>query len=74
MKIKKRILISILLILIILSTNIAVTLAATKSELQNKQNNINQQIKDTENEISAVKEEMSDTMKQIQDLIIHNLE
>ena len=68
MKIKKRILISILLILIILSTNIAVTLAATKSELQNKQNNINQQIKDTENEISAVKEEMSDTMKQIQDL------
>ena len=34
MKIKKRILISILLILIILSTNIAVTLAATKSELQ----------------------------------------
>ena len=35
MKIKKRILISILLILIILSTNIAVTLAATKSELQN---------------------------------------
>ena len=42
MKIKKRILISILLILIILSTNIAVTLAATKSELQNKQNNINQ--------------------------------
>lgn len=65
---KKRILISILLVLIILSTNIAVTLAATKSELQNKQNNINQQIKDTENEISAVKEEMSDTMKQIQDL------
>ena len=51
MKIKKRILISILLILIILSTNIAVTLAATKSELQNKQNNINQQIKDTENDI-----------------------
>ena len=44
MKIKKRILISILLILIILSTNIAVTLAATKSELQNKQNNINHQI------------------------------
>ena len=43
-------------------------MAATKSELQNKQNNINQQIKDTENEISAVKEEMSDTMKQIQDL------
>ena len=39
---KKRILISILLILIILSTNIAATLAATKSELQNKQNNINQ--------------------------------
>ena len=65
---KKRILISILLVLIILSTNIAATLAATKSELQNKQNNINQQIKDTENEISAVKEEMSDTMKQIQDL------
>ncbi len=65
---KKRILIAILLILTILSTNIAVTLAATKSELQSEQNSINQQIEETENEISAVKEEMSDTMKQIQDL------
>lgn len=65
---KKRILIAILLILTILSTNIAVTLAATKSELQSEQNSINQQIEETENEISAVKEEMSATMKQIQDL------
>ena len=64
----KKILISILLILIILSTNIVATLAATKSELQDKQSDINQQIKETENEISAVKEEMSDTMKQIQEL------
>ena len=64
----KKILIVALLIVIILSTNLAVSLAATKSELQNKQSDINEQIKQTQSEISAVKEEMSDTMKQIQDL------
>lgn len=64
----KKVLIVALLIVIILSTNLAVSLAATKSELQNKQSDINEQIKQTQSEISAVKEEMSDTMKQIQDL------
>ena len=64
----KKVLIVALLIVIILSTNLVVSLAATKSELQNKQSDINEQIKQTQSEISAVKEEMSDTMKQIQDL------
>ena len=64
----KKVLIVALLIVVILSTNLVVSLAATKSELQNKQSDINEQIKQTESEISAVKEEMSDTMKQIQDL------
>lgn len=65
---KKKILTAILLILVILSTNIAVTLAATKSELQNQQSDINKQIDETKEQISSVKEEMSDTMKQIQNL------
>ena len=51
----KKILIVALLIVIILSTNLAVSLAATKSELQNKQSDINEQIKQIQSEISAVK-------------------
>lgn len=64
----KKILIAVLLIVVILSTNIAVTLAATKTELENQQANINKQIDSTKDQISSVKEEMSDTMKQIQNL------
>lgn len=65
---KKKAVFVFLLVTIMLSTNIVITLAATKSELQNEQNSINEQIKATENEISQVKEEMSETMEQIQSL------
>lgn len=65
---KKKIIFVILLVTIMISTNIAITLAATKTELQNQQSDLNNKIEDTKNEISEVKEEMSDTMKQIQSL------
>ena len=65
---KKKIIFVILLVTIMISTNIAITLAATKTELQNQQSDLNNKIEDTINEISEVKEEMSDTMKQIQSL------
>lgn len=64
----KRVVLVFLLILIIISTNIAMTYAATKSELQNQQSEINNKIKKTQEEIEEVEEEMSATMKQIQTL------
>ena len=63
---KRKIVFVILLVTIILSTNIVSTLAATKTELQNKQSKIEDQIEQTEGKISEVKDEMSETMKQIQ--------
>lgn len=65
---KRKIVFVILLVTIILSTNIVSTLAATKTELQNKQSEIEDQIEQTEGKISEVKDEMSETMKQIQSL------
>ena len=65
---KRKILLVFIIILITLFTNIVVTLAATKSELQDQKNQISEQIKDTESEIAAVKEEISLTLKQIQEL------
>ena len=65
---KRKIVFVILLAIIILSTNIVSTLAATKTELQNKQSEIEDQIEQTEGKISEVKDEMSETMKQIQSL------
>ena len=65
---KRKIVFVILLVIIILSVNIASTLAATKTELQNKQSEIEEQIEETEGKISNVKDEMSETMKQIQSL------
>lgn len=65
---KRKIVFVIVLVTIILSGNIVSTLAATKTELQNKQSNIEDQIEQTEGKISEVKDEMSETMKQIQSL------
>lgn len=65
---KRKIVFVIVLVTIILSGNIVSTLAATKTELQNKQNDIEDQIEQTEGKISEVKDEMSETMKQIQSL------
>lgn len=64
----RRKIIIILLLVMIISSNIAISLAATKSELQNKQNEINNEIQDTEKEIQEVKGEISETMKQIEAL------
>ena len=65
---KKKIIFVTLIIISILWTNIAITLAATKTELQNEQNEINDKIEETEKQIEQVEEEMSNTMKQIQSL------
>lgn len=65
---KRKIVFVIVLVTIILSGNIVSTLAATKTELQNKQSNIEEKIEQTEGKISEVKDEMSETMKQIQSL------
>lgn len=65
---KKKIVFVILIIISILWTNIAITLAATKTELQNEQNEINNKIEETEKQIEQVEEEMSETMRQIQSL------
>ena len=65
---KKKIIFVILLITVIISTNIVITLAATKSELEQQQSDIDSKIKQTENEINEVQIEMTETMKQIQTL------
>ncbi len=65
---KKKVIFVILLIITIISTNIIITLAATKSELEQQQNDIDNKIKETENEINEVQVEMTETMKQIQSL------
>lgn len=65
---RKRIIFVILIIISILGTNVAITLAATKTELQKEQNEINNKIEETEKQIEQVEEEMSETMQQIQAL------
>lgn len=65
---KRKIIFVTLIIISILWTNIAITLAATKTELQNEQDEINDKIEETEKQIEQVEEEMSDTMQQIQSL------
>lgn len=65
---KKKILCVIMLIVLILSSNIAITFAATKSELESEQASNEQKIKEKENEVKEVKKEMSSTMEQIQEL------
>lgn len=65
---KKKIILVVILVISILWTNIAIALAATKTELQNQQSEINNKIEETEKQIEQVEEEMSETMKQIQSL------
>lgn len=65
---KKKIIPIIMLIVFILSSNVVITFAATKSELENKQEANQQKIEEMENEVGEVKEEMSSTMEQIQEL------
>ncbi len=65
---KKKIILTILLVIIIISSNIVSALAATKTELKDKQNQISNNIQETEKEIQEVKGEISETMKQIEKL------
>lgn len=65
---KKKLISILLIVIIIISSNIVTTLAATKSELQNKKDQISDEIENTESEIAQVKEEISETMDQIQSL------
>ena len=58
----------LLIVIIIISSNIVTTLAATKSELQNKKDQISDEIENTESKITKVKEQISETMDQIQSL------
>lgn len=68
---KKKILIKILavvLIILIFYANIMITLADEKSDLENRQNEIQNQISQAEDQISEVKEEMTAAVAQIQEL------
>lgn len=65
---KKKIAFVFLLIFIILSSNIAITLAATKSELQEQQNQIQNQIDEAETKQKEVGEKITEATKQIQEL------
>lgn len=65
---KKKIILVVILVISILWANIAIALAATKTELQNQQSEIDNKIEETEKQIEQVEEEMSETMKQIQSL------
>ncbi len=67
MKLKKVILISIIVIVVILNA-IVFSYAATSSELNKQQKNIDEQIKETETEIDNVHGKMTDTLNQINDL------
>ena len=55
---KKKIILVVILVISILWTNIAIALAATKTELQNQQSEINNKIEETEKQIEQVEEEI----------------
>lgn len=65
---KKKMIVAIMLIMIILSTNIMVTFAATKSELQAEQNEIQNKIDEAEAKQEEVGEKITEATKQIQEL------
>lgn len=65
---KKKIAFVFLLIFIILSSNLAITLAATKSELQEQQNEIQNQIDEAKEKQDEVGEQITEATKQIQEL------
>ena len=65
---KKKIVLSILLILTILSTNVMITLAATKSELESSKKENEAKIKEKEEKQEEIEEKISEANKQIQTL------
>jgi len=65
---KKKIAVALLLIILMLSTNVMITLAATKSELQAEQNEIQNKIDEAEAKQEEVGEKITEATKQIQEL------
>ena len=65
---KKKILVAILLIMLILSTNVIITFAATKTELQNQQSEIQDKIDEAEAKQEEVGEKITEATKQIKEL------
>ncbi len=65
---KKKIAVALLLIILILSTNVMITLAATKSELQNEQKEIQDKIDEAQEKQDEVGEQIKETNQQIQTL------
>lgn len=65
---KKKIVIAMFLIMLILSTNVMITFAATKSELQKQQNEIQDQIDEAEAKQEEVGEKITEATKQIKEL------
>jgi len=65
---KKKVLVAILLITLMLSTNVIITFAATKSELQAEQSEIQDKIEEAEAKQEEVGEKITEATKQIQEL------
>ena len=65
---KKKVVVAVLLIILTLSTNVIITFAATKSELQEEQNEIQNKIDEAEAKQEAVGEKITEATKQIQEL------
>jgi len=65
---KKKIIVAILLIILILLTNVITTFAATKSELQAEQNEIQDKIDEAEAKQEEVGEKITEATKQIKEL------
>ena len=65
---KKKVVVAVLLIILTLSTNVIITFAATKSELQAEQNEIQNKIDEAEEKQEAVGEKITEATKQIQKL------
>jgi len=65
---KKKVIVAILLIILILSTNVIITFAATKSELQAEQSEIQNKIDEAEAKQEEVGEKITEATKQIQEL------
>ncbi len=64
----KKITFIVAIIFILIFSNIAITFAATKSELKQQQSDIDDKIKETEGKISEVESQLSETMTEIQEL------
>ncbi len=65
---KKKIAVALCLIILMLSTNVVITLAATKSELEDKQSKIEDKIDEAKEKQDEVGEQIKETNKQINTL------